>query len=445
MESAYSDLFEFHGESGFLYPSKSLNREEQSSYSFEVTVRDDLGKTGLSSTCLVQVVVQDVNDVAPEVVLPRTPLGILENTPPNGVVGKISAVDPDEGRNAEVDFALEDEGAGRQFSIGKIDGVIRSKVTFDREEQDSYNVIVLLADRGSPKLEAKAEITIKIMDENDNIPEFQLQHYSARVFENSSVGSKVLQLDAFDLDEGDNAQLTYTIISGNGNVDFAVDAHTGLIKVNKNLDYERKTFYNLKVQVNDNGSPSANFVTASVTIDIVDVNDNAPIFVDSPYSVQVLENLPPALLLSPIAAIEAVDKDAGAPQNKVEYALREDYGQLFSINSSTGHLYCNEPLDREKIFSYKLDVVATDFGKKAKHFDRYFVHNNMHFVIFFPGSPRLRSIGTVNIEVVDENDNSPIFETCFYKFEVKENTPAQEVFGRVFASDQDVGKNAEIS
>ena len=181
VESAYSNIFAFHGASGYLYPTQSLDREKRSSYSFEVTVRDEVGKSGLSSTCLVQITVEDENDNTPQIILPMTsmPLVIMENSPPNSVVGKISATDLDEGRNAEVDFSLEEEETigGKKFSIGKIDGVIRSLVSFDREEQESFNVIVRLADRGSPKLESKTEIKIRILDQNDNIPEFQLQHY----------------------------------------------------------------------------------------------------------------------------------------------------------------------------------------------------------------------------------------------------------------------------
>lgn len=176
MEPSVSHLFHISN-NGSLYPKLALDREERDSYAFVVTVTDGAAPaaSGLSATCLVRVNVLDDNDNAPVLAVPSV-AAVTENSPVNTPVAKVTAKDADEGRNAEVDFFLED--GEERFTVGRVDGIVRTAVGFDREEQDLHLIKVKAVDRGSPRLSSEVELKVKILDENDNPPVFNLKQHS---------------------------------------------------------------------------------------------------------------------------------------------------------------------------------------------------------------------------------------------------------------------------
>ena len=244
-------------------------------------------------------------------------------------------------------------------------------------------------------------------------------HFSARIHENASVGVSVLTVKAFDLDKKNNGQIRYSIISDNSEGDFSIGELSGVISVNKMLDYERKKVYDLIVQAEDGGMiPRRD--TASVTITIIDVNDNAPVFEHSPYVCRVMENIPKENLPMPIFQALAVDRD-GSPGNKVEYSIRDFYGGIFVINTTTGMMLLKVPLDRENKASYSIELGAQDSG-----------------------TPQFSSSGTLTVIVEDENDNEPRFENEIYLLSVEEDAQVGESIGMVKAFDLDEGANGEL-
>ncbi len=232
---------------------------------------------------MVQVAVDDVNDFAPEIELPPlNRLSLVENSPPNTAIARIAASDRDQGPNAELHYFLEDS-LNMKFSIGRIDGILRSVVSLDREEMSEYELSVKVVDNGQPRLSSKVDIRVKVEDLNDNVPRFNPRYYNTRVLENASIGMDVIATKAFDEDEGKNGRIRYAIIAGNSEGDFAIGEYSGIIRVNKRLDYERKNLYDLTVQAEDQGTENSKYDTASVTIAVSDVNDCAPMLVNSPY------------------------------------------------------------------------------------------------------------------------------------------------------------------
>jgi protocadherin Fat 4 len=274
-------------DNGTIYTIADLDREREPFYTFKVTVRDEKenfpGGTGHSATCMVQISISDINDYAPEIELPpQHELSVVENSPPNTAIARIAATDRDAGVNSELHYFLEDSLL-MKFSIGRIDGILRSVVSLDREDVSQYDLSVKVVDNGQPRLSSKVDIKVKVEDLNDNVPKFNPKYYSTRVLENSSIGMDVIETNAFDADEGKNGQIRYAIISGNSEGDFAVGEYSGIIRVNKKLDYERKNSYDLTVQAEDQGAENSRYDTTSVSIAVSDVNDCAPEFIDSPY------------------------------------------------------------------------------------------------------------------------------------------------------------------
>ena len=189
-----------------------------------------------------------------------------------------------QGENAELHYFLEDS-LSMKFSIGRIDGILRSVVSLDREEFSDYALSVKVVDNGKPRLSSKVDVRVKVEDLNDNVPRFNPKYYSARVLENASVGMEVIATHARDADEGKNGEIRFAIISGNSEGDFAVGECNGVIRVNKRLDFERRNSYQLTVQARDQASGAVNskYDTAAVTITVSDINDCAPEMADSPY------------------------------------------------------------------------------------------------------------------------------------------------------------------
>ncbi|XP_050346930.1 cadherin-related tumor suppressor [Nymphalis io] len=407
---------------GTIITAKLLDRETLPLYNLIVTAKD-LAKPPepqLSSTVQVTIQLKDVNDMAPEFISPKT-TAISENIPLNTVVMTIKAIDKDEGRNGYVEyFMASSPEINGYFTLGNVDGILRATGKLDRELKSNYTISISAKDRGDPPNNTKAKIYIKILDENDNSPVFDPKQYSASVPENASIGASVLQVSATDIDEDANGRVRYSIASGDENRDFSISEDTGIVRVAKNLNFERKSRYILLIKAEDCAKDDVRFDTAELSISIQDINDNPPTFLDSPYLAYVMENVIPPND-GYILKVHAYDADSPPFNNQVRYFIKEGDADIFKINASSGQISLLRTLDRETQDEYTLSLVAMDTG-----------------------SPPLTGSGTVKIIVQDVNDNSPDFQRQSYKTSVKENLPPDTVILQPKAVDKDVGNNAKI-
>ncbi|EZA48524.1 Cadherin-related tumor suppressor [Ooceraea biroi] len=359
--------------------------------------------------------------MSPEFISP-TKISTIENAPSNTVVMAIKAVDRDEGRNGYVEYSLEND-SNPPFILGPVDGLLRVSGPLDREQRSNYTLKVTAKDRGEPPRSSVTTVTVTVLDENDNSPVFDPRQYSATVAENASIGASVLQVSAMDRDEGANGRVRYSITAGDGNRDFTISEDGGVIRVAKNLNFERKSRYHLTIRGEDCAAEvgeAPRIDTAQVTITVLDINDNAPVFLDSPYLAHVIENMvPPGGF---VVQVKAYDADTPPYNDQVRYFLKEGDTDLFRINASTGDISLLRPLDRELVPEYTLTLVAMDTG-----------------------SPPLTGSGIVKIVVLDVNDHSPEFARQDYKATVVENMPAGTWVTRLHATDKDEGLNAKIS
>ncbi|XP_063236115.1 cadherin-related tumor suppressor [Bacillus rossius redtenbacheri] len=381
---------------GTVFTARALDRETSSLHNLVVMARDQARppQTPLSATVQVTIVVRDVNDNSPEFVSPNR-TAVAENTPANTVVMVVKATDRDEGRNSYVEYSLAPDP---MFSLGPADGLLRVTGRLDRESRSSYTLWVTAKDRGSPPRVTRLAVLVVVTDENDNSPVFDPRQYSASVPENASIGASVLQVSATDVDEGANGRLRYSIAAGDDNRDFSIGEDTGVLRVAKNLDFERRARYVLTVRAQDRAGAAADdddssvssaprFDVATVAVQVSDVNDNPPVFLDSPYLAHVVEGVVPPR----VCRVRAHDADSPPHNDQVRYFLKEGGADLFRVDAATGDISLQRALDREQRAEYLLSVVAMDTG-----------------------SPPLTGSGTVRVVVQDVNDHSPQFERQSY-------------------------------
>lgn len=275
---------------GVLQTRKLLDRETQSFYNLVITVNDlaPPPATRFTSTAQLSVILLDVNDCSPTFISQKMAY-IQENTAVDTVVFTAHAMDPDSGPNSYVEYSLGST-YGSKFSIGNIDGNVKLIGELDREEMANYTLNVIAKDKGHPPLSSMMEVTMVVLDVNDNTPSFSQNIYDIEIEENTFTGTDILQVFASDADEGTNGQIRFSIASGSGHSDFRIDSVTGAISVAKVLDRETRSSYSLVVQASDRGS-SPRVDHATVNIVLLDINDCASVFELSPYTINVQENL----------------------------------------------------------------------------------------------------------------------------------------------------------
>lgn len=274
---------------GVLSVRLELDRESQSFYNLLIMAHDSslLPASRLTSTAQISVILLDVNDNPPRFISSKMAY-MQENSPVNTIVYKAQATDPDSGPNSYVEYTLLSHSANK-FSIGTIDGTVRLTGGLDREEISNYTLTVIATDKGEPPLSSSMDITVIVLDVNDNPPVFQQRLYQVEISENTLSGIDLLQVAATDLDQGTNGQVRYHVAGGNVNSDFRLDSVTGVLSVAKQLDRETHPSYSLTVQATDRGS-SPQTATAVVNINLTDMNDFIPVFELSPYTMHVQEN-----------------------------------------------------------------------------------------------------------------------------------------------------------
>ena len=346
---------------GTIATIRPLDRESQSFYNLEVVATDQAVDPGQrrSSAAQVSIIITDINDNPPSFITGDFVV-VPEDTAIGTIVMAIQAVDDDVERNSYVEYSLEEDDEGA-FIIGQVDGNLRVWGPLDRETTPNYTLTIYATDKGSPPQTSSMELLIQIADDNDNNPIFDPSTYHVSLFEGSPLGIEFLQVYATDDDEGENAELRYTIYSGNYGNNFAVDFMTGVLSVAKQLDRETYETYSLKIRAQDLGA-GLHYSDATVTIDIQDVNDNAPMF-DSVYMPRIGEN---NAVGAKVVQVLAEDEDVGN-NGQLTYRIEGDnYDGLFTIESGTGIIRVQERLDHEEVQEYTLVVTAQDAGKNTR-------------------------------------------------------------------------------
>ncbi|XP_017885413.1 fat-like cadherin-related tumor suppressor homolog [Ceratina calcarata] len=337
---------------------------------------------------------------------------------------RIRARDRDLDYNGKLVFVISSGDRDSVFSIDPDTGDLNVIGYLDRERESEYFLNISVYDLGKPQKSASRMLPVTILDVNDNAPKFEKSLASFRISETALNGTNVWRANATDADLGENARVTYSLVTETN--DFRVDPVTGVLSVFGRLDRERQEIYELRIRAQDNGGKGTDtpplFSDALVRVTVDDVNDNAPTFALSSYTVKVREDVPIGTV---VAVVDATDPDEGAG-GAIEYFLSDatESEGFFKVDKVSGTIRTTQSLDFEERQVHTLSIVAKDRGE-----------------------PSLSSETMVIIEVIDVNENlhAPVFDDFVVSASVYENQPVGTLVTTVRAKDADpVGGDSKI-
>lgn len=433
MQEGNASLIRMRKSDGLLTVGERIDRESLCGSSAQCVITADVVVFSKEKFHLihVEIHVRDINDHAPAFPQGETRLEISENAAVDARFPIDTATDLDVGNNYiqsyqlinSTHFGIEvgtDED-GKKFA----ELVLQQKL--DRELKDSYTLQVIASDGGSPPKSGSVTVRVKVLDSNDNSPHFEHDTIRVEVNEDAPVGSLLLRVEALDPDHGENGDVRYDFAedeSGEIKSTFDVDPVNGAVILKSSVDFETRKSYELHIQAYDlgvNSIPS----TCTVTVDIVDVNDNAPEVTIKPMasrSGDMAYITEAAAVESFVALVSATDRDSGANgyvrvslHGHAHFKLQQAYGDTLMIVTTS-------LLDREKIPEYNLTVIAEDMG-----------------------SPPFKTFTQYTIRVSDENDNAPSFSKAVFEISVMENKAPGSYVASLVARDPDEGANGKVT
>ncbi|XP_073077941.1 protocadherin alpha-10 isoform X5 [Manis javanica] len=414
-----------------LVLKKALDREVASELILVLKATDG-GKPELTGTVELHITVLDVNDNAPVFDKAVHRVKLLENARNGTLVIKLNASDSDEGSNSHILYSFATDvspNTEASFRIDSASGEIKVNGKIDFEEIKLWKLQIEAVDTGNPPMYGHCTLLIEILDINDNAPELVVTPLSSSVLEDAPLGTVIALISVSDHDSGANGKVT---CSRSPHVPFKLVStfknYYSLV-LDSALDRESVETYELLVTARDGGSPPLS-ATASVSVQVADVNDNAPAFAQPEYTVFVRENNPPGRHIFTVSA-----RDADAQENaRVSYSLVERrvgeraLSSYVSVHAESGKVYALQPLDHEELELLQVQVSARDAGV-----------------------PPLGSNVTLQVFVLDENDNAPALlppgaggggSTSQL---VSRSVGAGHVVAKVRAVDADSGYNAWLS
>ncbi|XP_034739123.1 protocadherin-19 isoform X5 [Etheostoma cragini] len=414
-----------------LVVQKSLDRETQSHYSYEISAEDG-GDPPKIGAVQLNVKVIDSNDNNPVFDEPVYTVNVMENSPINTLVVDLNATDPDEGTNGEIVYSFNSYVTEKTRDAFKIDprtGIITVNGVLDYETAQIYEIDVQAKDLGPNSIPAHCKVTVNVMDTNDNPPVISILSLNTEmveVSENAQRGYVIALVRVSDKDSGANGKVQCRL---QGNVPFRLQEYESFstILVDGRLDREQKDTYNLTIQAEDSGMPPLR-ATKSLVVKVTDENDNPPHFLKPHYQEMVMENnLPGSCLL----AVSAEDPDMGM-NGTVSYSIvpgeikHMDVNTYVSINPS-GRIYSMRSFDHEYTRTFDFKVLARDNG-----------------------NPSLSSNATVRIVVLDVNDNTPVMTNPplvngTAEVSIPRNAGVGYMVTQVKADDYDEGENGRLT
>ncbi|KAM9849599.1 uncharacterized protein ACBR49_006880 [Aulostomus maculatus] len=415
-----------------LVLQKALDREKQPNMNLMLTALDG-GNPPKSSTSEIEINVLDNNDNAPLFSSTLYKVQTLENVPIGTAIFTLNATDADEGTNSELIYSLRSKDQDRILDIFTIDqdtGIISVKGKIDYEERKAFEIRAEARDKGQPPLSAHSKVLVEVIDVNDNAPEITVTSLLHTVNEDAVVGTAIALVSVLDRDSGKNGEVKCEILN---TVPFKLESNYKnyySLVVSGHLDREETPQYNITVSAADEGRPSLS-TTNIIRVDISDVNDNSPHFSEPMVNIYVTENDKVGTILKTVIATDADVNDNG----KVSYSIQPSSNSktlplstMININSETGDLVSLQSFNYEELKTFRFQVQATDSGV-----------------------PPLSSNVTVNVFILDENDNSPAILPPYSEHgsvnseSVPYSAEAGYFVAKIRAVDADSGYNALLS
>ncbi|KAM9849602.1 protocadherin alpha-3-like [Aulostomus maculatus] len=414
-----------------LVLQKPLDRELDSVMKLTLTAVDG-GNPARSGTSQIIINVLDNNDNPPVFSKSLQKVQLPENSPSGSTVIVLNATDADEGLNREIEYSLRKKGQDSILDLFQIDpetGAISVKGKIDYEESPAFEIHAQASDKGQPPMSAHCKVLVEVVDLNDNAPEITVTSLLGTVREDAKVGTAIALVSVLDRDGGRNGEVEAGIT---GESPFKLETNYKnyySLVVNGPLDRETQSLYNVTIAAGDEGTPPLSS-TSVVTVYVSDVNDNPPRFPEPLINVYVKENSPYGEVIRRVTA-----GDDDIDQNgQVTYSLLPSNTDslpvttMININSETGDLVSLQSFNYEELKTFRFQVQATDSGV-----------------------PPLSSNVTVNVFILDENDNSPAILPPYSEHgsvnseSVPYSAEAGYFVAKIRAVDADSGYNALLS
>ncbi|XP_061090061.1 protocadherin alpha-2-like [Conger conger] len=415
--------FQVNLKTGILYVNERIDREALCANSAKCSLDIEAILNQPMQLHRIEVNILDINDNAPSFLEKSQVLNIPESSVSGERFPLPIANDPDVGSNSvktlklspNEHFTLDIQSDGDH----SVSAELVLQKALDREKQSVIQLLLTAVDGGKPPRSGTLQITVNVIDANDNAPVFSKSLYKVRVNENVSVGAKIITLNATDADEGMNSELVYSLAERgrlNPSEMFAIDSITGEITIKGILDFEENSAYEIRVQARDKGATPRS-THCKVLVEVVDTNDNPPDITVTSLMSPVREDAQRGTV---VALITVTDKDAGKNGHfncillgPVPFKLRSSYKNHYS-------LVVDGPLDRESDFQYNVTIRATD-----------------------EGTPPLSTSRVITVHVSDVNDNAPRFPEPVINLYLKENSPVGSVIYIISAFDPDSKENSK--
>ncbi|XP_073505821.1 protocadherin gamma-C5-like isoform X45 [Phyllobates terribilis] len=419
-----SRLFSIEQKNGALVVYERVDRESLCGSSLSCVLHLEAVSEDPVELHSLEIDILDINDNSPIFTSTNQVLKITEVfTSPGAEFQLQIAKDTDVGINDIRQYRINPNPYFSLSVTSRKDGTLIPELVLekavDREEIAEHKLILTATDGGDPARSGSTEITVIVLDINDNAPMFHQSRYKVNLSENVPLKTVVIKLNATDLDEGPNGEILYSFnyhtLESEKQI-FDLNPQTGEIFIKGNVDFEEAKLYELSVRAIDKGSPKLEG-RCVVQVEIEDVNDNSPEMNFISKNTEVPENAPIGTV---VGFITVRDKDS---EKNGEIRLEVSPNLPFKIQpmSQRYALVTSGHLDREKLSQYTIILTASDLG-----------------------SPSLSSQITISLNISDVNDNPPAFLHNVYNAFIPENNESGRLLCTVSAVDPDEGANANL-
>nr|XP_056710165.1 cadherin-9-like isoform X1 [Euleptes europaea] len=416
-------LFVINENTGDIHAAKKLDREEKSLYVLRAKAIDRKTGRQVEPESEFIIKIHDINDNEPKFTKDIYIASVPEKSRVGTSVIQVTATDADDsnyGNSAKVVYSILQ--GQPYFSVDPDTGIIKTALPdMSRENREQYQVVIQAKDMGGQMggLSGTTTVNITLTDVNDNPPRFLQSSYQLSSLESAPLGTLLGRIKANDPDVGKNAETEYSIAAGDGSDMFDIITDTvtqeGIITVKKQLDYEKKNLYTLKVEATNTHLDARFFHlgpfkdSAFVKVFVEDV-DEPPVFTMPSNIIEVDEDAREGSIIGQVIA-----QDPDAAKNAIKYSLNRhmDLDRIFSIHSGNGSIFISKTLDREATPWHNLTVIATEIS-----------------------NPKQSTQAPIFIRILDINDHAPEFAKYYETF-VCENAKAGQLIQTVSAVDKD--------
>ena len=345
----------------------------------------------------------------------RAKFYVPRNAKAGYLIATVTTTDKDIGINAEVDFSLVN-GGGSELGIYSNNGSIY--VASSVATNGSFSVTVTVTDNGTPPKSTDGVFDILVEDPKDYTPKFSNLPAVRSIVENDVVPITLFTVNATDGDPSTlpEGQVQFSVTTANAHI--TVNSSTGVVTLVKPFDREYKATWDFVIRVSDKAPRLVKSSEATLTVNVLDANDNRPKFTKTVYEKGVNESAP---INTSVLTVIAIDLDDGT-NAELKYFIDPitDDG-FFSLDQATGVLSIKKNLHQKTQATHMLTVVVEDGG-----------------------SPKLNDTAQVKINAIEVNDNSPVFNDISPDVDVDENLIPGTTFYTINARDADDGIAGEF-